>query len=97
MRPVTGAQDFENGKSAFSRPTDVGRVAVEPDMLDAQAADQRESARELQPVLERQRLVVDTRGLLLGREQAVEAAVGIDQRSTKSSGKFAAPGLTKSR
>ncbi|MEY9225714.1 hypothetical protein ABH974_006137 [Bradyrhizobium ottawaense] len=50
-------------------------------MLDAQAADQREGPRQLQPVLERQRLVVDTRGLLLGREQTVEAAVGIDQRN----------------
>ena len=49
-------------------------------MLDAQAADQREGPRELQPVLERQRLVVDARGLLLGREQAVKATVGIDER-----------------
>ncbi|MBW5434696.1 hypothetical protein FXB41_07850 [Bradyrhizobium canariense] len=30
----------------------VGRITVEPDMLDAQAANQREAARELQPVLE---------------------------------------------
>ncbi len=80
MRPVTGAQSFVNGKPAFSSPFDVGRVAVEADMLDAQAADQREGARQLQPVLERERLVVDARGLLLGREQAVIAAHGIDQR-----------------
>ena len=38
--PVTGAQDFENGKLARSAPATVGRVAVEPDMLDPQAADQ---------------------------------------------------------
>ncbi|MGT2439451.1 hypothetical protein ACU4GH_30720 [Bradyrhizobium betae] len=80
MRPVTGAQSIGVREARVHDSGSVGRVAVEPDMLDAQAADQRERPCELQPVLERQRLVVDARGLLLGRERAVEAAIGIDQR-----------------
>src|SRR5437868_5492073 len=50
-------------------------------MLDAEAADQREGARQLQPILERQCLVVDAGGLLLDREIAVKATNGIDQRN----------------
>ncbi len=73
--------DLGEREARIFRPADIGRIAVERDTFGAQAPNNGEGLRELQPVLERQRFVVDARGLLLGREQAVVAAIGIDQRN----------------
>ena len=85
------ARYSRSGGRRGSRPSRIGfrraqrltlwELPVEPDMLDAQTADQGKGSRDLQAIFHRQRFVVDFRGLSLCRQQAVGASVGIDKRN----------------